>query len=138
MAELKRLPVQAISYAAVSALAAPLQQALGHLNPPLLVILVAVTAMALTGSPHRWTTLLLLTHVLAIAATPPAEGMAGLAGLAALAASLGALHLLSPWLAWRRFRLTTDRYTLMKATRPFVAMTALALAASILVLCTSP
>ena len=128
--------VIAAAYAGVSAVAAAIQQALGHLNPPLLAFLVAQTALAIRATPHRWTTLLILTHVFTVAATPlvnaiPALG--ALAALAALAASLGALHLLAPWLSWRAFHLTADRHTLTLAVRPLVSMAAFALATAVLV-----
>ena len=56
--------VIAAAYAGVSAVAAAIQQALGHLNPPLLAFLVALTALAIRATPHRWTTLLLsLIHI---------------------------------------------------------------------------
>ncbi|MEI2649441.1 MAG: hypothetical protein V9G15_10660 [Dermatophilaceae bacterium] len=57
--------VIAAAYAGVSAVtAAILQHALGHLNPPLLAFLIALTALSIRATPHRWTTLLILTHVL--------------------------------------------------------------------------
>ena len=128
--------VIAAAYAGVSAVAAAIQQALGHLNLPLLAFLVAQTALAIRATPHRWTTLLILTHVFTVAATPLVNGipaLGALAALAALAASLGALHLLAPWLSWRAFHLTADRHTLTLAVRPLVSMAAFALATAVLV-----
>ncbi|MBK8867765.1 MAG: hypothetical protein IPN45_06850 [Actinomycetales bacterium] len=125
--------VIAAAYAGVSGTAAILQHALGHLNPPLLAFLIALTALSIRATPHRWTTLLILTHVLIVAVAPSVDGIPALATLAALAVSLGALHLLAPWLSWRPFHLTADRHTLTLAVRPLASMAAFALATAVLV-----